>query len=184
MTFVAAHGRRQITGVLYETRSDRPFAGLTLKTKSDTRVASTMNKDLDHLKILGILHTIWGVLAILFGLLFGIMYIGIGAAAAASPNSTTDDSGMSSGAFGGIFIVVGIVFLVAAVIYGILMIMAGGKLRKQRGYGFCFFVAILDLLGFPSIILGIFTLIVLNRPTVKELFKGGAIPPGAAVQTA
>jgi hypothetical protein len=142
-----------------------------------------MNKDLDHLKLLGILHTIWGILAILFGLLFGIMYIGIGAAAAASPNTTTDDSGMSSGVFGGIFIVLGIVFLVAAVIYGILMIMAGGKLRKQRGYGFCFFVAILDLLGFPSIILGIFTLIVLNRPTVKELFKGGAIPPGSAAQT-
>jgi hypothetical protein len=143
-----------------------------------------MNRDLEHLKLLGILHTIWGVLAILFGLLFGIMYIGIGAAAAASPNSTTDDSGMSSGAFGGIFIVLGIVFLVAAVIYGVLMIMAGGKLRKQRGYGFCFFVAIVDLLGFPSIILGIFTLIVLNRPTVKELYKGGAIPPGATVQTA
>jgi hypothetical protein len=143
-----------------------------------------MNKDLDHLKILGILHTIWGILAILFGLLFGIMYIGIGAAAAASPNSTTEDTGMSSGTFGGIFIVIGIVFLGAAAIYGILLIMAGGKLRKQRGYGFCFFVAILDLLGFPSIILGIFTLIVLNRSTVKELFKGGAIPPGAAVQTA
>jgi hypothetical protein len=76
------------------------------------------------------------------------------------------------------------VFLIAAVIYGILMLMAGGKLRKQRGYGFCFFVAIVDLLGFPSIILGIFTLIVLNRPTVKELFKGGAMPPGAAAQTA
>ena len=55
-----------------------------------------MNKDLDHLKLLGILHTIWGILTILFGLLFGIMYIGIGAAAAASPNTTTDDSGMSS----------------------------------------------------------------------------------------
>jgi hypothetical protein len=78
-----------------------------------------MNKDLDHLKLLGILHTVWGILAILFGLLFGIMYIGLGAAAAASPNTTTDDSGLSSGAFGGIFIVLGVVFLVAAVIYGI-----------------------------------------------------------------
>jgi hypothetical protein len=143
-----------------------------------------MNKDLDHLKLLGILHTVWGILAILFGLLFGILYIGLGAAAAASPNTTTDDSGLSSSAFGGIFIVLGIVFLVAAMIYGILMMMAGGKLRKQRGYGFCFFVAIVDLLGFPSIVLGIFTLIVLNRPTVKELFRGGPVPPAATPQTA
>jgi hypothetical protein len=143
-----------------------------------------MNKDIDHLKLLGILHTIWGVLAILFGLLFGIMYIGIGAAAAASPNTTSEETGMPAGTFAGIFIVLGIVFLVLAVIYGILMIMAGSKLRQQRGYGFCFFVSILDLLGFPSIILGIFTLIVLNRPTVKELFKGGVLPPGATAQTA
>src|SRR5258708_12295233 len=90
-----------------------------------------MNKDLDHLKLLEILHTVWGVLAILFGLLFGIMYIGIGAAAAASPNSTTDDSGMSSGAFGGIFIVLGVLFLVAAVIYGILLIMPASNLLKH-----------------------------------------------------
>jgi hypothetical protein len=142
-----------------------------------------MNKDLDQLKLLGILHTIWGVLAILFGLLFGILYIGIGAAAAASPSSTTEDQ-MSSGAVGGIFIVLGIVFLVAALIYGILMLIAGGKLRKQRGYGFCFFVAIVDLLGFPSIILGIFTLIVLSRPTVKELFRGGIVPGAAAESVA
>lgn len=140
-----------------------------------------MNKDLDHLKLLGILHTVWGVLAILFGLLFGIMYVGIGVATATS--NTTDESGMSSGTVGGILVVLGIVFIVAATIYGILMYIAGAKLRKQRSYGFCFFVAILDLLGFPSIILGIFTLIVLSRPTVKELFKGGAIPPEATAQT-
>jgi hypothetical protein len=141
-----------------------------------------MNKDLDQLKLLGILHIVWGVLAILFGILFGVLYIGIGAAAAASPNSTAEDQ-MSSGAVGGIFIVLGIVFLIAAVIYGILMLMAGGKLRKQRAYGFCFFMAIVDLLGFPSIILGIFTLIVLSRPTVKTLFRGGVVPPGAAAET-
>jgi ABC-type phosphate transport system permease subunit len=143
---------------------------------------STMNKDLDHLKLLGVLHTIWGLLSIVFGLIFGIIYIGIGVAAAASPNTTSEDSSMSSGAVGGIFIGLGIVFLVAALIYGILMIMAGGKLRKQRGYGFCFFVGILDLLGFPSIILGIFTLMVLSRSTVKELFKGGGAISGSTAQ--
>jgi len=60
----------------------------------------------------------------------------------------------------------------------------GGMLRKQRGYGFCFFISILDLFGFPSIVLGIFTLIVLIRPTVKQLFKGGgALPPITTHQT-
>jgi len=77
----------------------------------------------------------------------------------------------------GIFVGIGIVAIVLSAIYGILLIIAGGKLRKQRAYGFCFFVGILDLLTFPGIVLGIFTLIVLTRPTVKELFKGhGAAP--------
>ena len=107
------------------------------------------------------------------------MYIAFGS------NSDTEISGnLSPEAAHQIFLVVGVAVMVLSVIYGILMIMAGGMLRKQRGYGFCFFISILDLLGFPSIILGIFTLIVLLRPTVKELFKGGgALPPVTAAQT-
>jgi hypothetical protein len=132
-----------------------------------------MNKDLNHLKLLGILHTVWGILAILCGLLFGIMFIVLGA------NPSVEISGnMSPEAAHGFFMLVGAVAVGLSSIYGILMLVAGGKLRKQRGYGFCFFVAILDLFGFPGIILGIFTLIVLLRPTVKQLFKGGApLPP-------
>ena len=126
-----------------------------------------MNKDLDHLKLLGLFHTIWGVLSILFGLAFGVLYIALGA------NQNLEITGnLSPSAAHQVFIVLGIVAIVISAIYGILMMMAGSMLRKQRGYGFCFFISILDLLGFPSIILGVFTLIVLNRPTVKELFKG------------
>ena len=140
---------------------------------------TTMNKDLDHLKLLGIFHTILGVLAILFGLAFGILYIALGA----NPNLEVSGNLSPSNARE-LLIVVGIVVLVLSSTYGILMIIAGGMLRKHRGYGFCFFVSILDLLGFPSLILGIFTLIVLVRPTVKELFKGGgALPPVTTAQT-
>jgi hypothetical protein len=138
-----------------------------------------MNKDLNQLKLLGIFHTIWGVLAILFGLAFGILYIALGT------NSNVEISGsLSPSAAHQIFIVSGIVVTLFSSIYGVLMIVAGGMLRRQRGYRFCFFVSILDLFGFPSIILGIFTLIVLIRPTVKELFKGGgALPPLITAQT-
>jgi hypothetical protein len=138
-----------------------------------------MNKDLDHLKLLGIFHTVWGVLAILFGLAFGTLYIALGA------NANLEISGnLSPGTAHEIFIVAGIAAIALSLVYGILMIVAGGMLRKQRGYGFCFFVSILDLFGFPSLILGIFTLIVLVRPTVKGLFKGGgALPPVTVTET-
>ena len=131
-----------------------------------------MNKDLDHLKLLGILHTIWGALAIVGGSLFGLLYIVL-----ASGGNMEVSGNLSPEAARGIFFGIGIVAVVSTAIYGILLIIAGGKLRKQRAYGFCFFVGILDLLTFPGIVLGIFTLIVLMRPTVKELFKGHDTPP-------
>jgi hypothetical protein len=130
-----------------------------------------MNKDIDHLKLLGLFHLIWGVLSILFGLVFGLFYIGFGA-------SNVEITGnLSSGAAHQLFIIIGVVVLVLSAIYGIMMIMAGGMFRKQRGYGFCFFISILDLFGFPSLVLGIFALMVLVRPTVKDLFKGGGVLP-------
>jgi hypothetical protein len=138
-----------------------------------------MNKDIDHLKLLGIFHLIWGVLSILFGLAFGILYIALGA------SKNVEISGnLPAGTAQQIFIVIGVVVMVISAIYGIMMIMAGGMFRKQRGYGFCFFISILDLFGFPSLILGIFALMVLVRPTVKELFKGGGVlPSGTSPQT-
>jgi hypothetical protein len=137
-----------------------------------------MNKDLDHLKLLGIFHIIWGALAIFFGLGFGLLYIVLASVGTmeVSGNVTPETARQ-------VFVVLGIVAIVLCSIYGIVVILAGSKLRKQRGYRFCFFVSILDLFSFPGILLGIFTLIVLMRPTVKELFKGhGALPPLQPVQ--
>jgi hypothetical protein len=137
-----------------------------------------MNKDLDHLKLLGIFHIIWGVLATLFGLGFGLLYIVLASVGTmeVSGNVTPETARQ-------VFVALGIVAIVLSSIYGIVVIMAGGKLRKQRGYRFCFLVSILDLLSFPGIVLGIFTLIVLMRPTVKELFKWhGSLPPLQPIQ--
>jgi hypothetical protein len=64
--------------------------------------------------------------------------------------------------------------------------MAGGKYRKhQGGYWFCFILAIVTLVigGIPGIVLGIFSLIVLSRASVKALFKGETLP-GAGTQVA
>jgi len=53
----------------------------------------------------------------------------------------------------------------------ILHIIQGFKLFYKKHRGFSIFVAIYSLLAFPlGTILGIFTLIVLNRPVVKELY--------------
>jgi hypothetical protein len=147
-----------------------------------------MEKDLEHLKLLGIFHYIWGALSLLGGIVIGGYFLVIGIILMNNPPTSTssEDSGTASMA-GGILIAVGVVLFFIVVVYGILTLMAGGKYRKhQGGYWFCFILAIVTLVigGIPGIALGIFSLIVLSRDSVKALFRGQSLPgTGSMVAT-
>ena len=147
-----------------------------------------MEKDLEHLKLLGIFHYIWGALSLLGGIFIGGYFLVIGVILMNNPPTSTssEDSGTASMA-GGILIGVGVVLFLVVVVYGILTLMAGGKYRKhQGGYWFCFISAIVTLVigGIPGIVLGIFSLIVLSRESVKTLFRGQSLPgTGSMVAT-
>ena len=139
-----------------------------------------MEKDLEHLKLLGIFHYIWGALSLIGGIFIGGYFLVIGIILMNNPPTSTssEDSG-TAGAVGGILIAVGVVLFLVVVVYGILTLMAGGKYRKhQGGYWFCFILAIVTLVigGIPGIVLGIFSLIVLSRESVKALFRGQSLP--------
>ena len=139
-----------------------------------------MEKDLEHLKLLGIFHYIWGALSLIGGIFIGGYFLVIGIILMNNPPTSTssEDSG-TAGAVGGILIAVGVVLFLVVVVYGILTLMAGGKYRKhQGGYWFCFILAIVTLVigGIPGIVLGIFSLIVLSRESVKVLFRGQSLP--------
>ena len=147
-----------------------------------------MEKDLEHLKLLGIFHYIWGALSLIGGIFIGGYFLVIGVILMNNPPTSTssEDSGTASMA-GGILIGVGVVLFLVVVVYGILTLMAGGKYRKhQGGYWFCFILAIVTLVigGIPGIVLGIFSLIVLSRESVKTLFRGQSLPgTGSMVAT-
>jgi ABC-type phosphate transport system permease subunit len=147
-----------------------------------------MEKDLEHLKLLGIFHYIWGALSLLGGIVIGGYFLVIGIILMNNPPTSTssEDSGTASMA-GGILIGVGVVLFLIVVVYGTLTLMAGGKYRKhQGGYWFCLILAIVTLVigGIPGIVLGIFSLIVLSRDSVKALFRGQSLPgTGSMVAT-
>ena len=147
-----------------------------------------MEKDLEHLKLLGIFHYIWGALSLIGGIFIGGYFLVIGVILMNNPPTSTasEDSGTASMA-GGILIGVGVVLFLIVVVYGILTLMAGGKYRKhQGGYWYCFILAIVTLVigGIPGIVLGIFSLIVLSRDSVKALFRGQTLPgTGSMVAT-
>lgn len=144
-----------------------------------------MEKDLEHLKLLGIFHYIWGALSLVGGLFLGAYFVVIGVVLMTNPSTTssTEDSGTTS-AVGGVLIAIGVIAFLIVVVYGILTLMAGGKYRKhQGGYRFLFILAIVTLIigGIPGIVLGIFSLMVLSRPSVKALFKGESLPGTGSV---
>ena len=72
-------------------------------------------------------------------------------------------------------IVSGVMLIVMFPIIYISLIVAGIKLRKIQSRTFCLIIAGLECISFPlGTLLGVFTLITLNRESVKTLFA--AIP--------
>ncbi len=139
-----------------------------------------MNQDEEHLKLLAIFHYVLGGLAILggcFPFLWGLLMSSVFVAAASAPQSRGNGPPAEVG-----FIFMGIGIMIAVVVWALAgcMIYAARCLQTYRHRVFCIVVAALCCMHAPlGTVLGVFTLIVLMRPTVVDLFngkQGGAHP--------
>lgn len=123
----------------------------------------TTHNNLDTFRILFIVK---GILALCFALI-PIIYIFIGSFIFSQQG---DDNGAQIA--GTIIAVVGILIFLFLVALGIITILAGNYLGRKTHYTFIFVVAIINCFtGILGIVLGIFTLIELNKPQVKQLFR-------------
>lgn len=131
------------------------------------------NQDRDHLKILSICHYVFAGMMLfpfLYGMFYVVMGIVFGAAIASAPQQ---QGGPPPALFGGIFVVIGLVIAAIALVLGVTMIMAGRNLSKAKSYTFCFVIACISCIFMPfGTILGVFTIIVLMRESVKAMFNG------------
>lgn len=127
-------------------------------------------KDLEHLNLLGIFHFIGAGLALLgLGLLFVHLMIFrtvfIDSAFQKSPNGMNQD--MVVKIFMAFYAIFGFFMLTGVV----LNFLAGLFLRSRTHRTFCMVVAALNCLQIPlGLVLGIFTFVVLSRPSVRTLF--------------
>ncbi|MHC4084258.1 MAG: hypothetical protein ACYSWZ_02020 [Planctomycetota bacterium] len=125
-----------------------------------------MNQDEEHLKLLSIFHYVVGGILGFFACI-PIIHLIIGIA-------------MLAGAFGGdgpppamglLFLVGGLIAITAGWTLAICLIISGKRIARRTSYKFCFVIACISCAFQPfGTILGIFTIIVLIRPRVKELF--------------
>ena len=132
-----------------------------------------VNQDAEHLKILSILFYVLSGLT-LFPVLFGFIYVVFGVFFGVALSAEPHRAGEPPPAFlGGFFVIFGLIFVAIFGVLGVLILKAGRNLSKRQGYTFCFVVACLVCLWMPlGTVLGIFTIIVLTRDSVKGLFDG------------
>jgi hypothetical protein len=133
-----------------------------------------MNKDLEHLRWLSIGFYVYAALTALFACFpFIHLFIGI----AMVTGSFESEKNPPPAAVGWIFIGAASIFILMGFALAICSFLAGKYLKQQTKYTFCFVMAVINCMFAPlGTLLGIFTIIVLLRDSVKPLFNGGYSP--------
>lgn len=130
-----------------------------------------MNKDLEHLRWLSIGFYVNAGISLVFALFpFIHLFIGI----AAVTGKLDDGKNSPPPFFGWFFIGIASFFILMGFAMAVCNFLAGKFLKQQTKYTFCFVLAAVNCMFAPfGTILGIFTIIVLARESVKALFNGG-----------
>lgn len=123
-----------------------------------------MNKDIQHLKLLSLFHYLVGG----FVLLIGSLPIFHFSPATLGSGPPPPWMGWTFALLGGLGVLFG---------WSLGIMLAGRFLRRRKHYIFCMVMAGFALMFQPfGTVLGIFTLLVLFRPSVKHLFETGEMP--------
>lgn len=120
-------------------------------------------------------------MSILFGIgaLFPTIYMIIGIVIVNGQFETEDRPGPPA-AIGWVLIGMSCFGILLGLTFAACVALAGRKLHSRTGYIFCMIIAGIECLFMPiGTLLGIFTLLVLLRPTVKALFDGTQTPADA-----
>ena len=133
--------------------------------------------DQEHLGLLALFHYIVGGLTVLFAC-FPLIHLGVGIAMIVSPHSFGNQPTQQPPLFvGWLFASLGAFFFLCGQSLAICMILSGRCIVRKKRYMFVFITACIECVFMPfGTVLGVFTLIVLSRESVKRLFTC-SVPP-------
>ena len=133
------------------------------------------NQDEQHLKLLSIFHYVVGGITALFSC-FPIFHLIFGLTFLTGGFDIPADEGPPVMLFGLLFTIIPALIILTGWALAILIIVAGYFLSTRKHHTFCLVVAGLECIIMPfGTVLGVFSIIVLVRPSVKTLFE--AISP-------
>lgn len=129
-----------------------------------------MNQDQEHLRLLSMFHYVVAAMAFLFASVF-IVHVVIGAFVLGAPQKLAGAGEPPPGFIGWLFMGMGSAVVLTGWAYAGAMVVAGRSLARRRRYSFCLAMAAVSCALAPvGTVLGVFTLLVLLRPSVKPLF--------------
>jgi hypothetical protein len=129
-----------------------------------------VTQDEEHLRLLSIFHFVVAGITALFAL-FPIIHLAIGLAIVSGALPPTDGDEVPA-FFGWFFVLFAGTWIVIGLAFAGLIALGGRALRRRQHYTFCLVVAGLACLIMPfGTVLGVFTIIVLMRDSVKEMFR-------------
>lgn len=140
-----------------------------------------MNQDDQHLKLLSIFHYVVGGILALFSLL-PLIHVGVGVAMLSASSSPQSRGQPPPEWFAWMFIAIGSVVILLGLAVAVSVLIAGACLARRRHHLYCMVMAGIECFFMPlGTVLGVFSLVVLLRDSVKELFAAG---DGAEAQAA
>ena len=129
-----------------------------------------MTEDEQHLQLVSVFYWVVAGFTALIGL-FPLMHLAVGIGIMLSPPTGNGDPNVPW-LIGLFFVVLASVWILAGLGFTACQILTGRYLRQRRRYLFCLVVAGISCMEFPfGTALGVFTIIVLTRPTVKQMFE-------------
>jgi hypothetical protein len=136
-----------------------------------------MNQDREHLRLLAIFHYVVAGLAALFSF-FPLLYTTVGTIFIFAARHGTAKPGeeLPPEFLGWIFAVIGSVLFLIGLAMAICILIAGRSLAFRKRYSFALVMACIECLFVPfGTILGVFTIVVLSRESVRGLFSTATV---------
>jgi hypothetical protein len=128
-----------------------------------------MNEDIRHLELLSIFHYVVAAITALVGC-FPIIHLVVGILILTGGMQDHQGQGPPPW-FGIIFVGTALFMILMCWTTAALMFVAGSRLKKHVGYYYCLVIAAVECIFFPfGTVLGVLTIIVLMRPSIKSLF--------------
>lgn len=126
--------------------------------------------DDENLRLLTLFHYIYAGLQ-LAASIFGLSFVGFGTILTFSPEMQKNAE-VPPALVGSAFVIIGVIIIAVIVAFAFLTYYAGKSIKQRTRHTFCIVVACLNCLSMPlGTALGIFTIVILTKPSVKLLFR-------------